>query len=275
MSRAAIRAFVIRASRRMVEYVATAPGLPDAVRRVFGGAYEWILFTYWRYVRITKPKSPNHYIARILRKGDVHIDVGASFGGTTSVARVAVGNGGHVYAFEPQAQVFDLLTHKKHSFGWTNVTLTQAVVGDKDGECVFYEDTTTRMSSLSADWAGGIPCHYSGLSLDSWAERTGIKNVNLVKVDVEGAELLVVRGARNLLRQTKPSLLLEINNRSERQNQYGYTIDDLIAELRSLGYAGFYALRERGLHRIEGESELIGSDRDMLAEKSDGRQTDS
>lgn len=262
-----LRQKFIQLSLYLSSAIATNQYLPKGLRRYLGHLYGSSSYFLWRNGLASSQslKSPSYHIARLLKPGDIYVDIGASFGETLTIAQKAIGSSGYAYAFEPQPEVFQLLTYKKESFGWDNVTLVRSVIGDRDGECTFFEDQSTRMSSISSNWAGGSARVHPITRLDTWASSNQVKDINLVKVDVEGAEMLVIRGGRTILRQARPSLLLEINNRTGRFQQYGYTIDDLLSELRGIGYDAFYALRVQGLDSFTTESELLESDRDMLA----------
>ena len=266
-----VRTALVRLNRKLTTSVATSSRLPFWAQSSFGRVYSWISYQLCKDGRLISsrwPKLPLHQLANLLKPGDVYLDVGASFGDLVTVAQSAVGPHGLVYAFEPQPGVFEVLTAKKENFGWTNVILTQALVGDREGEINFYVEPSTLKSSLSQRWEGGSAVTYPMITLDTWAKNAAIRDADLLKVDVEGAEMLVIQGARDFLRQATPVLLLEINNRAARYRQFGYTVDDLLIELKSLGYDTFFVLRERGLEPFSRESDLCESDQDMLAKVS-------
>jgi FkbM family methyltransferase len=175
---------------------------------------------------------------------------------------------GHVYAFEPQRAVFQKLVRKKERFGWDNVVPVQCLIGEMVGERVLYEHPIkSRLSSLSAMWSRGVgtAVTYPMTTLDAWTAANALERADVVKVDVEGAELQVIRGGTRFLRRSQPALILEINARTRRKQLLGYSIDDLLSELRALGYGTFYALRPQGLVPFQQEAQLLGSDLDMLA----------
>ena len=201
-----------------------------------------------------------------------YIDVGASYGITALVATVAVGRHGVVYAFEPQSDAFQRLVHIKGRFGWDNVHPIQSLVGDRTGECVLYEyENNSRLSSISPTWkkkGRKRPVTYPTTTLDDWTSNNNVLAADMVKIDVEGAELQVIQGAKRFLARAKPILLVEINNRPRRKKYLGYEVDDLLAELRTLGYDDFYALRPTGLAPFYQEEDLLDSDLDMLVKVS-------
>jgi hypothetical protein len=79
--------------------------------------------------------------------------------------------------------------------------------------------------------------------MDSYVNRHGITTISLVKCDVEGAELSVLQGARNILEaENRPMWILEINNETSRG--FGYTPADMLGLLSGCGYQ-FYAIRRK------------------------------
>jgi hypothetical protein len=72
------------------------------------------------------------------------------------------------------------------------------------------------------------------LTVDGLVSRYGIAKVGFIKADVEGAELAVLAGARETLRDHRPALLLEIEDRH--LDKYGATALDVVAHLRDSGY---------------------------------------
>jgi len=256
-----------RANRRLQQVVLEGEWVPGALARAFGAAHVRLMTAAYALPLGSMRVEPRHWLARLLRPGDVVLDVGASYGVTAAIASYRVGPRGHVYAFEPQARVHAELERKGQRFGWSNVTSLRTLVGPKSGEAVLFEHPrNSEVSSLSAGWHRGVgsETRHAMLSLDDWEERTGPERVDLIKIDVEGAELGVIEGARRLLSRHRPALLIEITQRPRRPELFGYTIDDVLAELRRLGYQQFVSLRPEGLHAFERESELERRDRDML-----------
>lgn len=241
---------------------------PTVLTRAFGKVYARVMYAFYVTRSGQTIMEPRHYLARLLKPGDVYVDIGASYGDTTCIATVAVGRQGKIYAFEPQAKVFQQLATMIKRFGWDTVTPIQTLVGNTTGDSVFYEHPDkSRLSSMSPAWKNVqiAPVSYPITTLDDWVVSQGVRKVDFMKVDVEGAELTVVQGARTVLRTKQPILLMEINNRNRRREKLGYTIDDLLSELRQAGYRRFQVLRREGLVSFEAEADLIAADRDMIA----------
>lgn len=153
-------------------------------------------------------------ITRTLRRGDVVLDVGANLGFFTFLAAPLVGDEGRAYAFEAQPDVAAYLRRsvELNELG-PRVHVTQAAVTDGQSdsvELVLPEDAanTGVVSLYPHEWLGGARLRVPAVSLDGWAASRDVERVDVVKIDVEGAELLVLRGMEALLLRTRPRLLV-------------------------------------------------------------------
>jgi hypothetical protein len=88
--------------------------------------------------------------------------------------------------------------------------------------------------------------------LDAWAAEAGLERVDLIKCDVEGAEIFMLRGGRETIARHRPVLMLEMLRKWARA--YEYHPDEIIGLLAELGY-GCWAIGEEGLQRFEAISE--------------------
>jgi FkbM family methyltransferase len=252
---------------RLENFMRYAPLVPQTITRSYANIYSSRVLSYWESSSADKT-NPAYYIVHTLKKGDTYLDIGAHLGKTTLLASTAVGNTGTVYAFEPQRTIFKKLEKTCHRFGWDNVELNQTVVSDRTGEISFHEfDDNTQMASLSSDWriqSQPATRLYPTTTLDRWMADKNLQRIALIKIDVEGAELMVLNGAQDTLRRLRPHLLLEIHQRERRKNLFNYTVQDVLQILTQAGYTEFYALRAAGLHNIHAEADLIDTDHDLF-----------
>ncbi|MCZ7574924.1 MAG: FkbM family methyltransferase [Ardenticatenaceae bacterium] len=240
--------------------------LPSPIKLLYG----WLRIRLGREIYHSRfcpiRTSPTRIVASALRAGDVYLDIGANEGQMVSIASVATEPSGRVYAFEPREKAFQHLQLLCTAYRLANVDLFQFLVGDHDGERVLFESSgAPSSSSLSREWAGGVPRVYPMITLDTWARQNSVQRVDLIKIDVEGAEMQVLRGAMQLLRQTQPLVIMEIRGREVRRRILGYDVPDLMELLCSVGYEEFYSLRAAGLARIKRETEILPGDNDLLA----------
>ena len=133
--------------------------------------------------------------AGILRPSDTVVDIGANVGFLTRKFASLVGNQGKVLAFEPDPATFDFLLYNTQRL--PQVSVFQEAVSDRIGAMSFYLHPTSGMSnSLVNAWKDGRTIQVKTSTLDAWAQDHEIGCIRLVKIDVEGAELLVLRGMR-------------------------------------------------------------------------------
>jgi FkbM family methyltransferase len=176
----------------------------------------------------------------LLGPGDVAVDVGAHIGFFAVQFAQAVGAAGMVHAFEPLARNADLLERSIAESGFTGrMTLVRAAVSDRTGEATlrFARETLNTGGAFLGDRATGVDegleaATVPTIGLDEAALR---RPVRLLKMDVEGAEPLVVRGARRLLAADRPHIVSEVHPEQLRR-VCGESPAGLFAELAAYGY---------------------------------------
>lgn len=149
-----------------------------------------------------------------LRPGMTVVDIGANIGYYTLLAARAVGSTGAVHAFEPEPQNFAMLTENVRINKYNHVTLQHAAVSDSIGTLTVYFDEHVRVkSSLSRknlETETSIKSvDVPAMRLDDYLQQQGIENVDVLKVDVEGAEALVLAGAERVLQQPHLKIFME------------------------------------------------------------------
>jgi FkbM family methyltransferase len=136
---------------------------------------------------------------RILRSGDTYIDVGAHVGYHALVARQIVGPAGYVLAVEPQPYNTNKILVNAALNGFSNITTVVGAVGESDGIVVLHDQVATDKSRLTLCGGGvndGIATFEVPLwSLDTLIKRFDLARIRLLKIDVEGYELNVFKGA--------------------------------------------------------------------------------
>lgn len=173
-------------------------------------------------------------------------DIGANVGQYTLMAAPFVKE---VHSFEPAPDVFRLLSWNVLHNRLSNVHLNQAAVSAGDGTATIYESSAANTGASSLQPAGILRSQEHPVrcvSLDdyvrSWPVAIGSGKV-VMKIDVEGAELLVLKGASHLL-DSRPLLILEIID--ELQRNFGSSGAELVTFLKDRGYT-LYSLTENGL----------------------------
>lgn len=157
-------------------------------------------------------------IEKNLNKGDTFFDVGSNIGWFSLLASQITGSNGKVFAFEPAPEVFALLT--ANTLGLKNIKLFQSGIGSANGTLTFASQGTSSSGSFVNDVAKINQSYLPNTpiigieipvrSLDNILNET--KTVpDLVKIDVEGYELEVLKGAKNLLHLHRPKIIMEIH----------------------------------------------------------------
>jgi len=175
------------------------------------------------------------YLERILSPGKVFIDVGANFGVYTLVASRLVGTTGKVIAFEPTAQSFAILQQNIELNHFSNVRAFQVALAQSRSRAWLYHGRDPVGNSLRKDPLCGSDGEEVQIEkLDQVLEENGIGGVDAIKIDVEGAEALVLQGAIRCLTTRRPIVIFEFNPRcAERFGLSPYAARDF---LKSLGY---------------------------------------
>jgi FkbM family methyltransferase len=153
-------------------------------------------------------------IRRWLSPGATAVDVGANVGWHALLMATIVGPTGRVYAFEPNESTRARLRGAIDANGLQQVTIDSRALSDRIGTTGFEApqagdvwDGTGRMTAAPA--AGGSGMSVECTTLDAFVEEHGIDRLDLVKIDVEGWEQTVLRGAPRTLARLAPSVVFE------------------------------------------------------------------
>jgi FkbM family methyltransferase len=179
--------------------------------------------------------------------GDRILDIGAHIGTFSVPLALFTQKKGHVYSFEANPRNFELLTSnvKENGLGGV-ITPTHAVIAERDGQEFGAELPTGGNSGMyyfSPD-ADAAVTRVGSMNIDAWRLRTcpGAR-FDLIKIDVEGAEMAVLRSCASILSECLPVLYIEMNRQA--LGRFDATYDDVDALLRGLGYHYFRNVGER------------------------------
>jgi FkbM family methyltransferase len=144
----------------------------------------------------------------LLKPGSVAYDLGANYGMHTLLMARLVGPQGVVVAFEPEPAVFASLSGNIALNRFENVRAVPLAVSDSSGEAFFEVTSSTATGRLSDSSAGHS---VQTTTLDEYVLDKGNPVPDFIKIDVEGAESRAMQGAMRVLRQFRPSLLIELH----------------------------------------------------------------
>ncbi len=166
----------------------------------------------------------------LLKPGMTFYDVGANVGFFSIIAARLTAPGGRVVAFEPLAENARAIVHNAQLNDFTHLEVRQVALGGADGEASFSLSAEPTWGKLTS--VGKKPDQYTGDTvvpvrrLDGLIEQAGLPAPDVMKIDVEGAELEMLAGAERTLRERRPVLLIELHG----------TNREVAGVLESLGY---------------------------------------
>jgi len=162
-----------------------------------------------------------------IKPNDVVLDVGAHIGYFTLLFAKLVGSEGKVFSFEPEPKNFELLTKNIEINNYENVITESKIVSDKNKTWTLYTFETSSGANRIYKPNENInvkPIEVDSISLDEYFKNSEfLKRIKFVKIDVEGAELLVLKSMKSifqnnnnikLLLEFNPKFLLEIGSKS-------------------------------------------------------------
>lgn len=182
-------------------------------------------------------------ICALLAPGDTYIDVGANWGYFACIASRVVGISGLVLAIEPNLDAFRHFQDTVHRNGLVNVLSVNVAAFEEVGRRVslrrpFYRQTT---SSFVCETDTDAPASIVTNTVDYLRNKVGGGPVRLLKVDVEGAELPVLKGARELLSDLRPWVILEVSSHAVR---FGHSPQEVYDFMRTFGYVRAYLISD-------------------------------
>jgi FkbM family methyltransferase len=187
-------------------------------------------------------------LAELVKPGDVCVDVGAAAGLYTLTLSELVGAAGQVHSVEPLSFAHAAWSRLLGAWDRPNVRRHQLALTVQPGETTLSVPigrlgpvTGRSFLTWQTDGLGSnveFRDHADVLvpvdTLDNLCQQAGLTRLDFVKIDVEGAELQVLRGGERTIEQFRPSLLLEIEARH--LTRYRYTVQDVTQWLTGRGY---------------------------------------
>ncbi len=165
---------------------------------------------YWRLDLLLERYEieTTRFFKQHIKKGMTVIDVGANFGYYSRLAAKRVGKTGRIYAFEADAENFAYLVKNTKKF--PNITPLNMAVTDHTGTVEFFHLTGSSSSGVHSTLPaeGAERREVAGISLDDFVAQERIARVDMLKIDVEGAEPQVFAGMQTVLTQ-KPQVVFE------------------------------------------------------------------
>ena len=194
-----------------------------------------------RSIFVTGRYEPNEFLwlSRVLKPGSTFVDVGANLGIYTLFAAHRVSASGRVISIEPSTREMEALRGNVELNSIKNVSLVNVAVSDHDGG-VELLIASARHAGHNTVGAFGYDTQLEKREkvrvarLDDILESASVKRVDVIKMDIEGAELAALRGATATLERSRPTLVLELSDRALIPQQASSA--EVLAFLKSHGY---------------------------------------
>lgn len=184
---------------------------------------------------------------KMIEPGFVCLDVGANFGWYTTLMSLRSGASGEVHSFEPTPTTFrELERNRELAANPEEIFINNFALGDKEDvvKINLFDGLPSGHASLSAKGQAKVSSFDCRLTtLDSYLSSCQTGDVNFVKVDIEGAEMMFLKGAESLFRQSVPPVFLMEMALAQTRN-FGYVPDDLIEHMRQRSEFEFYKVDE-------------------------------
>lgn len=193
---------------------------------------------------------------RLVQPGMVMLDVGAHVGYYACRYARTVGENGRIYAFEPHPRTFDRLRHNTQPFA--NVTTVQAALADTPGTAVLHDylmmsasgslhydeamvdlqkasvtdgDVAPRLDDQFADQTYTVQT----LRADDYLANQGVTRVDVIKMDIEGAELSALRGLRQTIAHS-PGIVMVMEYNPAALKAFDHNPEEALGEVLAMGF---------------------------------------
>ena len=187
-------------------------------------------------------KGQTDFFKHILKPGMVFIDIGANIGYFSLIAASIVGSAGKVVAFEPDDEHFDLLRRNIENNNYKNITPIKMAVSDTTGVVEFYRNPVNLCAHSLIESEGYSMVKVAATTLDDFFHD---ERIDVIKIDVEGAEPIALRGMRGVIRNNK-NLILVSEFFPEGLSRSGYKPEQYLQDLHNLGFSLFQIVDDPG-----------------------------
>jgi FkbM family methyltransferase len=211
---------------------------------------DWIQKQIYFFGVYLLEQHETRYWCDTLKEGDIVLDIGANIGYYSLLASKRVSGNGKIFSFEPVPLTFFRLVENIELNCFGNIYPNNLAISDQDGslELFIADQYNTGMSSISPP-AGDSSVERIKViarSVDSLVEEFALDRIDFIKIDVEGAEMMVLNGMENTLGRFSPVICIEL-------------IDSLLKEAGSSLIEAWTYLTEKGYrpHLIGNRGKLI------------------
>jgi FkbM family methyltransferase len=204
---------------------------------------EWYLLFFGNY----EPEI-TRLLPLLVESSSVAIDVGANIG-VHALTMANLASDGRVLACEPHPVTVERLRGNLALNNTHNVEIVPEAMSDSECGLDLYDsdDGHKGMASLHC-YDGWVKTAVRGSTVDALVNSRRITTVDIIKVDVEGHEAPVLKGASTVLARDRPSIIFEYVDWA--WGNCGFLLDETLTQLRDFGYKQFYLIERSGLARL-------------------------
>lgn len=196
-------------------------------------------------------KKETDFVKKLIKPGDTCFDIGGSFGWYTILLSKLIGRNGEVHSFEPISINYEMLNENVKKNLCNNVILNQIALDESSGERELY------VSDIGVSGSFELHKHDRSyetslcrtITLDQYCKEHEVSNIDFLKADIEGAELLMIKGGSSTIESTMPIMLVEIQESSTKL--FGYKPFDIFNYIYKFGYNSYYINNDIELEKFE------------------------
>ena len=203
---------------------------------------------YWYHGK-NREKVQMDIFKTIIKEGDTVIELGAHIGYISVYYSKLAGPAGKLYVFEPGINNLPYTRVNIGSSKVKNIELIEKAVSDENGKATFYlENITGQSNSLVKDYRVTNKIHsktftalqknaveVETIRLDDFIKERNIKKLDFLKIDIEGAEYMAIKGMDHILDFLRPAMMIEVTENHEALfkllKEKNYTIIDEFSNL--------------------------------------------
>jgi FkbM family methyltransferase len=184
-------------------------------------------------------------IKQVVRPGNFCLDIGANIGAHTLLMARMAGSTGHVIALEPHPGICHRLRQNICLNRLTNIEVVNAALADRDGTIDLYgfaaDAFEQGISSLRPDHEAKTKIEVRAIRGATLVREQRIEACDFIKIDVEGAESLVLRELSDLISAHRPIILFEY--RKQHWEKFASDVSPILSRLRAERYDLYYIRR--------------------------------
>ena len=194
-------------------------------------------------------ETETRYVMDQIKEGQIVLDIGANIGYYTLIFANLVGKKGHVFAFEPEPDNFDVLKKNVETNNYKNTTTENLAVSNKIGNIKLYlsKSNVGQHKIFPSKMTSDDYVNVNVTTIDEYFKLSDLYDkISFIKIDVEGAEMGVLQGMDNLLEKNRLTLLMEFDPKL--MIEYNVSPQDLLNFLVSKGFV---------LNYVDNENKII------------------